>query len=123
MADPIQRELNNRVEQFSRIIKETARVETVDYIPFYERLHEQIVASPGRPLTAFHFLPVYRDTFRYFVLHRTSDEIGAENGWRFHVDGVHLNRRGGLLLAGLVQDFLDCSTTASEDAIGPSRVG
>lgn len=122
-TDPIQRELNTRVEQFSEIIKETAQVETVDYIPFHERLHEQIVASPGRALTAFHFLPVYRDTLRYFVLHRTTDEIGAENGWRFHVDGVHLNRRGGLLLAELVQDYLERSITASQQPIGPSRVG
>jgi hypothetical protein len=43
----------------------------------------------------------------YFVLRKTSDEIGAANGWKFHVDGVHLNRRGGMILAGLVQDSLD----------------
>jgi lysophospholipase L1-like esterase len=105
--DAIQRELNGRIRQFSEIIKETARAEDVIYIPFYEHLHEQIVAFPGRALTAFHFLPIYRDTFRYFVLRRTSDEIGRANGWQFHVDGVHLNRRGGMILADLVQDFLD----------------
>jgi hypothetical protein len=52
-------------------------------------------------------LPIYGDTFRYFVLRKTSDEIGAANGWKLHVDGVHLNRRGGMILAGLVQDFQD----------------
>jgi hypothetical protein len=46
-------------------------------------------------------------TFRYFVLKKSSDEIGANIGWKFHVNGVHLNRRGGMILAGLVQDFLD----------------
>jgi lysophospholipase L1-like esterase len=106
-TNPVQHELNVRVEQFSAIIKEVARVESVSYIPFYERLGERIVASPGQALTAFRFLPVYRDTFRYFVLRRTSDEIGTANGWQFHVDGVHLNRRGGMVLAGLVQEFLD----------------
>jgi hypothetical protein len=29
------------------------------------------------------------------------------NGWRFHTDGVHLNSRGGMLAADLVQGFLD----------------
>jgi hypothetical protein len=29
------------------------------------------------------------------------------NGWRFHSDGVHLNSRGGMLLADLVQEFID----------------
>jgi lysophospholipase L1-like esterase len=106
-SHPVQRELNLRIEEFSAIIKETARAENVGYIPFYERLHEQILASPGRPLTAFRFLPIYRDTFRFYVLRQTSDEIAKANGWRFHVDGVHLNRRGGMVLADLVQEFLD----------------
>jgi hypothetical protein len=41
------------------------------------------------------------------VLHKTPDEIGQINGWRFHSDGVHLNSRGGLILADLVQEFID----------------
>ncbi len=105
--NPTQHQLNVLVEQFSGIIREIARVDNVTYIPFYEHLREQIVASPGRPLTTFRFLPIYRDTFRSYVLRRTSDEIGQANGWKFHVDGVHLNRRGGMVLAQLVQDFLD----------------
>jgi hypothetical protein len=48
-------------------------------------------------------LSIYGDTFRYLVLRKTSDEIGAANGWKFHVDGVHLNRCGGMIPAGLVQ--------------------
>lgn len=106
-TNPVQHELNVRIEQFSGIIKEIARAENVSYIPFYERLHERIVASPGRSLAAFRFLPIYRDTFRFFILGRTSDEIASANGWQFHVDGVHLNRRGGMILADLVQEFLD----------------
>jgi hypothetical protein len=41
------------------------------------------------------------------VLRRSSDEIAQANGWRFDVDGVHLNRRRGMILANLVQEFLD----------------
>src|SRR5690348_1787507 len=106
-TDPNQRRLNELVAKFSATIKETAAQHGTDYIPFYERLSAQIAASPGKALTTFRFLPIYGDTFRYFVLRKTSDEIGAANGWTFHVDGVHLNRRGGTILAGLVQDFLD----------------
>jgi hypothetical protein len=29
------------------------------------------------------------------------------NGWRFHTDGVHLNSRGGMIVADLVQEFID----------------
>ena len=43
----------------------------------------------------------------------TLDEIAQRNGWRFHTDGIHLNRRGGMLLADLVQQFIDRSRARS----------
>lgn len=107
-ADPIQQELNVRVEEYGRIIKEIAQKEKVSYIPFYERLHEQIVASPGQAFTRFSFLAFYRDyLLREFILRRSFDDIARMNGYKFHIDGVHLNSRGGMILANLVQEFLD----------------
>ena len=106
-TNPMQAALNSRIADFSAIIQATAKAHQTAYIPFYEKLREQIVASPGQALTAFRFLPIYADTFRFYVLRRSSDQIAAANGWRFHVDGVHLNRRGGMILAELVQEFLD----------------
>jgi lysophospholipase L1-like esterase len=103
---PVQRELNVHIEQYSGIIRAIAEAEGTAYLPFYERLQEQIVAAPGRAFTEFRFLPIYRDTFRFFVLRQSGDQIAERNGWRFHVDGVHLNRRGGMILADLVQAFL-----------------
>jgi lysophospholipase L1-like esterase len=105
--DPSQRRLNELIGEFSGIIRDTAAATRATYIPFYERLSQEIAATPGQALTRFRFLPIYRDTFRFFVLRRSSDQIAAANGWRFHVDGVHLNRRGGMVLAELIQEFLD----------------
>jgi lysophospholipase L1-like esterase len=106
-ANPVQRTLNERIAELSGIIRETAASNQLAYIPFFETLRDQIVATPGKPFTEFRFLPIYLDTFRFYVLRRSSDEIAQANGWRFHVDGVHLNRRGGMILANLVQEFLD----------------
>lgn len=106
-SNPFQAEANKRIAEFSAILKETAREEAVSYLPFYERLHELILASPGRAFTSFDFLPFYRDVFRQFVLRNSNDEIGRLNGWRFHRDGIHLNSRSGRILADLVQEFLD----------------
>jgi lysophospholipase L1-like esterase len=106
-TNPVQRELNLRFKQYSEIIKEVAQEENVSYIPFYERFHEQIVASPGRAFTAFRFLSFYRDAFRLLVLHRSLDQIAQKNGWHLHTDGLHLNTRGGMILADLVQEYLD----------------
>jgi hypothetical protein len=67
----------------------------------------QILASPRRAFTSFQFLPFYRDAFRVLALHKTPDEVAELNGWRFHTDGIHLNSRGGIIAADLVQEFID----------------
>lgn len=70
-------------------------------------MHAQIMESPGRAFTRFGFLSFYRDAFRVLVLHKSPDEVAQMNGWRFHTDGVHLNSRGGMIAADLVQEFID----------------
>jgi lysophospholipase L1-like esterase len=109
-SKPFQAEANRRIEEYSAILKDIAHQEAVSYIPCYERMHELILASPGRAFTSFDFLPFYRDVFRQFVLHKNHDEIGKLNGWRFHRDGIHLNNQSGKLLADLVQEFLSLET-------------
>jgi lysophospholipase L1-like esterase len=105
-TNPFQAEANRRIQEYSAILKDIAREEEVSYLPFYERMHELILASPGRAFTSFDFLPFYRDVFRQFVLRKSHDDIGQLNGWQFHRDGIHLNSRSGKLLADLVQEFL-----------------
>ena len=106
-VNPVQRELNRRVAEYSAIIRQTACEEAVTYIPAYEAMQTQIVALPGRSFTSFRFLAFYRDAWRRFVFGRTLDEIARLNGWRFHTDGIHLNTRGGMILADLVQQFIN----------------
>jgi lysophospholipase L1-like esterase len=105
--DPFQRECNLLIAEYSGIIKQVAMEQGVGYVPVYERLDEHIRACPGPALTSFRFLPFYRDAFRHFVLRLGLDQIAQRNGWRFHTDGIHLNSRGGMILADLVQDFID----------------
>jgi lysophospholipase L1-like esterase len=106
-GNPFQRSLNQHIKEYSAIINEIAREEAVSYIPIYEAMLAQIEASPGRALTSFQFLPFYRDAFRVLVLRKSPDEVTRINGWRFHTDGVHLNSRGGMIVAQLIQEFID----------------
>ncbi|MCP4541363.1 MAG: hypothetical protein GY832_29890 [Chloroflexi bacterium] len=99
-------EANRRIGEYSAIIKRIAREENVDYIPYYERMNEQIVASPGRAFTGSVFLSMCQAAFKIYVLRESLDEVGEQNDWRFHVDGIHLNSRGGKILADLVQEFV-----------------
>jgi hypothetical protein len=107
-ANPFQSELNRRIAEFSDIIRGIARQEGTDYIPIYEVIVWQIMKSPRRrAFTEFSFLPFYRDAFRTLVLRQTLTKSLEINGWDFHTDGVHLNSRSGLIVADLVQKFIE----------------
>jgi lysophospholipase L1-like esterase len=105
-TNPYQEKLNRLLGEYRAIIERVALGEDVVYVPVYERLREQISASPGRALTEFRFWPMYRDAFRAVVLHLDLDRLGDANGWRFHTDGIHLNTRSGTVLADLLQNFV-----------------
>jgi lysophospholipase L1-like esterase len=106
-TNPFQSELNRRIEEFSAIIKGIAQEEGTEYIALYEAMLAQVMKSPGRAFTEFGFLSFYRDAFRTLVLRKSPDEVARINGWNFHTDGVHLNSRGGLIIADLVQKFIE----------------
>ncbi len=102
-------EVNRRAREYSMVIKQIANEENISYIPFYERMYEQVVASPGRAFVSnflSDFLSQSRAAFKTLVLHKSLDEVGQQAGWRFHVDSAHLNSRSGKILADLVQEFV-----------------
>lgn len=113
-AEPFQQKLNRYLTEYSAIVREIALQEGLKYLPVFERMCDEIAASPGPALDSFQFLPMYRDAFRVLILGKNPDEIAAMNGWHLHTDGVHLNSVGGKILAKLVQEFVEQSTGVSE---------
>ncbi|MBN1217338.1 MAG: hypothetical protein JXM69_00295 [Anaerolineae bacterium] len=102
-------EVNGRIKEYSQVIKQIVCEENVSYIPFYEQMNEQVVASPGRAFESnflSDFFAQSRAAFKILVLHQNLDEVGQQSGWRFHTDGLHLNSYGGKILADLVQEFV-----------------
>jgi hypothetical protein len=49
---------------------------------------------------------------------RGFDEIGAINGWEFHIDGIHRNTRGDTVLTKAVQQFLDSLSRSPASGLG-----
>ena len=107
--DAVQSRLNDLCATYNRVIRTVSSRENTDYIPFYESFQDQLVRSTAaKPLTRFSFRSFYRDyLFREMIQRRSFDEISRINGWEFHIDGIHLNTKGGRILAEVVQQFLD----------------
>ncbi len=102
-----QARLNSSIRDLSAEIRRIARDEVVEYIPIFDAFQAAIEAEPGRAFTEFRLLPLYRDAFRTMILRMSPDDVARLNGWRFHSDGIHLNRRGGMIAAELIQTYLD----------------
>lgn len=116
-TDPPQSILNRLVEHFNTVIRDVANQMGASYIPVSETLSESLEHCPRHSLTEFHFLPFYRDAFRSIILRFDSERIAALNGWCLHSDGVHLNRRSGLMVANLVQAFIDADYRNPEHCV------
>jgi lysophospholipase L1-like esterase len=105
-GEPFQAEINRLLDEYAGIIKRVAMEEGATYVPVYERILEQLHARPGQAFHDVEILSMYRDAFRLVVLRWTLDEVAERNGWWFHTDGIHLNARGGRIVADTVQEFV-----------------
>ncbi|HET6970472.1 MAG TPA: SGNH/GDSL hydrolase family protein [Phenylobacterium sp.] len=106
-SDPTQHTLNRLVGECSAIVADIAGAEGCRYLPVYEALQAEFLRAPGQAFATFDFLPFYRDAVRTVLLGQSPDDVALRNGWRLHSDGVHLNSRGGMIAADLVQGFID----------------
>jgi lysophospholipase L1-like esterase len=107
--DPLQSRLNDLCAAYNAVIREVSSREGTDYIAFYESFQDRLErAKTAKAFTRFSFPSFYRDYLvREMILRRSFDEIARLNGWEFHIDGIHLNTRGGKILTEAVQRFLD----------------
>jgi lysophospholipase L1-like esterase len=114
----VQSRLNELAAAYNGIIADVSSSNGAYYIPFYEHFREQLdSAATTKSFTRFSFAAFYRDyLLREMILRRSFDEISKTNGWEFHIDGIHLNTRGGRILTDVVQQFLD-SPSRSADAV------
>jgi lysophospholipase L1-like esterase len=112
-TDAVQSRLNDLLATYNGIIRDISSRTDTDYIRLYESFQTQLDRSKtAKPFTRFSFPAFYRDyLFRQMILRRSFDEISGMNGWEFHIDGIHLNTKGGKILTEVVQQFLDSPST------------
>jgi lysophospholipase L1-like esterase len=118
--DAVQSRLNALVAAYNGVIGDVSHRRGTYYIPFYEHFRDQLGRSAvAKPFTRFSFAAFYRDyLFREMILRSSFDEISQRNGWEFHIDGIHLNTRGGRILTEVVQQFLDSPSRSAGSGLG-----
>ena len=118
--DAVQSRLNDLVVTYNGIIADVSHSSGTYYIPFFESFREQLARSTiVKPFTRFSFAAFYRDyLFREMILRRSFDQVSQSNGWEFHIDGIHLNTKGGRILTDVVQQFLDSPSRSADGGLG-----
>jgi lysophospholipase L1-like esterase len=118
--DAVQSRLNDLVAAYNGIIADVSRSSGSYYIPFYECFRDQLARSTiAKPFTRFSFAAFYRDYLvREMILRWSFDEVSERNGWEFHIDGIHLNTKGGRILTDVVQQFLDSPSRSTGSGLG-----
>jgi lysophospholipase L1-like esterase len=81
--DTPQREVNKRIEEYSAIVKRIAHEESASYIPFYERMHEQIVdllAAPSPNSVSYPCIEMRSDSsYSTRVLMRSGNRMDGDS--------------------------------------------
>ncbi len=98
-----------RAAEYSRIIKETATAQKVDYLPLHEEMTRRIEERGKIPDVLYRGDPefaMYRVLARHYLLRESYDDISESNGFLYLTDLLHLNTRGASAAAGLIQEYV-----------------
>lgn len=93
---------------YSRLIREIAARNGVSYIPFNEILSGELIRGGNknaRPYSRDQWF-MYSAILQRHLLRRDWSAISDDRGLRFLTDNIHLNERGGKILAARIKEAL-----------------
>ncbi len=98
-----------RAAEYSRIIREVAASQKVDYLPLNETMARRLEARGVTPELRYEGgteMPMYRVLATHFLLRKSFDEISEGYGFLFLTDLLHLNTRGASTVADLIEEYI-----------------
>lgn len=98
-----------KATRYSKVIKEVAIKEGLDYIAVHETMTDYLKKKNTRPnLRLNHNLLyiMYKGILLHYVFGQSFDEISRSNGFVLLTDFLHVNSKGAEMIADLIQDFV-----------------
>lgn len=94
---------------YSRIIKEVASNEKLNYIPLHETMSHYLKSQNNKPKLSLnsnlHYV-MYKGILLHYILGVSFDEISSSNGFLLSTDFLHLNSKGAKMIADLIRNFV-----------------
>lgn len=106
---------NQQVTKYNEAVREVADKYGVSYLPVNEQQVEFLRSTQsklGRAYSAREVIWLMVKGFlRHFLLRQSFDEISRKNGLLLTIECVHMNSRGGMMIADQIEGFLQSHST------------
>lgn len=98
--------------EYIKTIQEVANVTGVAYLPLHEKMLLFLKEYPGEPTYPFEksIAGMVIACAKRYLLGREWNTISQEAGFQLHIDYLHLNTTGAIMVADLIEDFVNSYT-------------
>jgi lysophospholipase L1-like esterase len=103
-----------RSDLYSRTVMEVAAMKGIAYLPLHEKMSGYIKKNKKGASLPYvngfsfnnHEFVMYKAIFEMFVLRKSLDDIARGNNFLIVSDLLHLNSRGGAMVADMIEEFV-----------------
>ncbi|MHA1966599.1 MAG: SGNH/GDSL hydrolase family protein [Candidatus Hodarchaeales archaeon] len=94
--------------KYNKTVKEIASQNNVFYLPLHEKMVKELEKSlltPKYPYKMYE-IEIAKALIFHYLFKKPWDHIADRKGFHLHVDYLHLNTKGAVMIAELIRDFL-----------------
>jgi lysophospholipase L1-like esterase len=98
--------------EFSKTIRKIAEETSCFYLPLNEKMISYLQEHPGNPKYPYEDgrKEMIKAIIRHYLFRKSWDDIAANSGFRLHIDYLHLNSFGAILIVDQIEELLDIET-------------
>jgi lysophospholipase L1-like esterase len=95
-------------EQYSKSVIEISDELGVESLLLHDKMVKYLKDNPGKPKYSYKKERRYiiSSVFQHYFLRRSWDEIANRAGFMLHRDYLHMNTKGALMIAGLIENYI-----------------
>ncbi|MFD4461240.1 SGNH/GDSL hydrolase family protein [Nocardia sp. NPDC058480] len=107
LGEDLDATINHTLAGYNAAIEQIAADTDVNYLPLHERMTEVLrqADTPG-PEYSFTFVRALAAATQHYLLGQSWDQVARNGGMRLLIDHIHLNDRGGAIVADLTSTWL-----------------
>lgn len=108
IGESLENSFFNLTKEYSRSIAEITRKMNVNSLDLHEMMVRYLVNNPGKPTYAYEKerMYIFRSVIQHYFLRRSWDQIATKAGFNLHRDYLHLNTKGALMIAKLIENYI-----------------